>query len=188
MYEADAIKGAVTMTDICNRYGIEIENHHFVKCPFHAERTASMKIYPGSGGYHCFGCGAHGDVIRFVQTYFGLSFVETLHKIDADFSLGLFAVQDEKARRDAQLAEARRKREREIKRREAEAAEQSYWHKYDEVLRLREIVQRRAPRCEDDKLDPTYTSALTMLAAAECELEIEEARRHKAYGDANKLE
>lgn len=31
-----------------------------VRCPFHSDRTASMAVYP-SNGFHCFGCGAHGN-------------------------------------------------------------------------------------------------------------------------------
>jgi DNA primase len=36
-------------------------------CPFHQEKTASMSVDPSRGLYHCFGCGASGDVFRFVQ-------------------------------------------------------------------------------------------------------------------------
>ena len=35
-------------------------------CPFHAERTPSFTIYPDNH-FHCFGCGAHGDPVEFVQ-------------------------------------------------------------------------------------------------------------------------
>ena len=38
-----------------------------VKCPFHADRTASLAIYPNNG-FHCFGCGAHGkNAVDFVM-------------------------------------------------------------------------------------------------------------------------
>jgi DNA primase len=36
-------------------------------CPFHKEKTPSFHVHPELGFYHCFGCGAHGDVIKFVQ-------------------------------------------------------------------------------------------------------------------------
>lgn len=36
-------------------------------CPFHQERTPSMHIYTDQGTYHCFGCGAHGDVITLIR-------------------------------------------------------------------------------------------------------------------------
>jgi putative DNA primase/helicase len=43
-------------------------------CPFHHERSPSFTINEAKGFYHCFGCGAHGDVIRFVADFFGLDF------------------------------------------------------------------------------------------------------------------
>ena len=36
-------------------------------CPFHDEKTASFRVTPARGFYHCFGCGEGGDVISFVQ-------------------------------------------------------------------------------------------------------------------------
>ena len=36
-------------------------------CPFHSERTPSFCVYPSNGSFYCFGCGAGGDVITFLQ-------------------------------------------------------------------------------------------------------------------------
>ena len=43
-------------------------------CHFHAERTPSFTVNDAKGFYHCFGCGAHGDVIRFIADYHRLDF------------------------------------------------------------------------------------------------------------------
>ncbi|HWT98555.1 MAG TPA: CHC2 zinc finger domain-containing protein [Terriglobales bacterium] len=43
-------------------------------CPFHTEKTPSFTVNPAKGFYHCFGCGAHGDVIRFIQDFHRLDF------------------------------------------------------------------------------------------------------------------
>ena len=43
-------------------------------CPFHAERTPSFAVKPAENTFHCFGCGAHGDVIGFVMRREGLDF------------------------------------------------------------------------------------------------------------------
>lgn len=48
------------------------------RCPFHEERTPSFWVNPGKGVYHCFGCGASGDTITFVQEKMGLDFVESI--------------------------------------------------------------------------------------------------------------
>ena len=37
----------------------------WVSCPFHNEKTASFSVSDDKGFYHCFGCGAHGDAIKF---------------------------------------------------------------------------------------------------------------------------
>jgi DNA primase len=48
------------------------------RCPFHNDRTPSFYVSPTKGVYHCFGCGASGDVIRFIQQIEGVSFMEAL--------------------------------------------------------------------------------------------------------------
>lgn len=50
-------------------------------CPFHAEKTPSFHVNPGLKLYHCYGCGAGGDVIRFVQETRGLNFVEAIEML-----------------------------------------------------------------------------------------------------------
>ena len=47
-------------------------------CPFHQEKTPSMSLDPARGLYHCFGCGAGGDVFTFVQESQGLDFNEAV--------------------------------------------------------------------------------------------------------------
>ncbi|MFM2092871.1 MAG: hypothetical protein RLZZ127_3360, partial [Planctomycetota bacterium] len=50
-------------------------------CLFHQERSPSMYLYPHDNSYHCFGCGAHGDVIRLVMEKERLPFVEALEAL-----------------------------------------------------------------------------------------------------------
>ena len=50
-------------------------------CPFHDEKSASFHVTPSRGFYHCFGCGAGGDVISFVMEMDGLSFSETVERL-----------------------------------------------------------------------------------------------------------
>lgn len=47
-------------------------------CPFHGEKTPSFHVHPDRGFFKCFGCGAGGDVIRFVQLHDNLGFVDAL--------------------------------------------------------------------------------------------------------------
>lgn len=58
-------------------------------CPFHDERTPSFSIYPSQDGFerfHCFGCGAEGDVIDFVEQIKGVDRKEAMRYLGADVS------------------------------------------------------------------------------------------------------
>ena len=50
-------------------------------CPFHNEKTPSFSAVEDKGFYHCFGCGAHGDVIGFVMQTESLSFPEAVEQL-----------------------------------------------------------------------------------------------------------
>lgn len=56
-------------------------------CPFHQEKTPSFNVNPQKQFYHCFGCGAHGDAITFIMEYEGLSFVEAVESLAAQFGV-----------------------------------------------------------------------------------------------------
>lgn len=63
---ADDIRDTYSMTDVVERYGLHPDRAGFLNCPFHVgDHTASLKLYKKD--FHCFGCHAHGDVIRFVM-------------------------------------------------------------------------------------------------------------------------
>lgn len=53
-------------------------------CPFHNEKTPSFTVSEDKGFYHCFGCGAHGDVIGFVMHTEGLDFPLAVEKLAAE--------------------------------------------------------------------------------------------------------
>lgn len=50
-------------------------------CPFHNEKTPSFTINEAKGFYHCFGCGAHGDIVRFEMEANGLPFMDAVEKL-----------------------------------------------------------------------------------------------------------
>ncbi len=58
-------------------------------CPFHNERTPSFTINPEKNFFHCFGCGAHGDVIGFVMRIENRSFVSAVKHIAGRVGLSL---------------------------------------------------------------------------------------------------
>ena len=56
-----------------------------VCCPFHADRTPSMKL--NEDYFYCFGCGAHGDVIDLVAKLFNLTSLQAAKKLAYDFGI-----------------------------------------------------------------------------------------------------
>ena len=60
---------------------------HVGLCPFHNEKTPSFTVSEDKGFFHCFGCGAHGDVIGFVMRSEGLSFPEAVERMAGEAGL-----------------------------------------------------------------------------------------------------
>lgn len=83
----NAVKSCVTMRQAAENYGLHINRSGFVCCPFHNEKTASMKIYDST--FHCFGCGEHGDIISFYQKLYNLKPIEAVRLINDTFCCGL---------------------------------------------------------------------------------------------------
>lgn len=74
-------------------------------CPFHNEKTPSFKVSPAKQFYHCFGCGAHGDAIKFLMEYGGLSFLDACRELGADIPT-LAGAEQQPKRRAAKPAQA----------------------------------------------------------------------------------
>lgn len=75
-------------------------------CPFHGEKSPSFIVSPSRQTYHCFGCGVHGDAIRFLTEHHGMSFVEAVKDLAQE--TGLVVPEDEASPQEqAQAAQAR---------------------------------------------------------------------------------
>lgn len=76
------------MKTVAEGYGLKVNRSGMCLCPFHSEKTPSAKIYEDS--FHCFGCGVHGDVIKFTQMMFHLEKpIAAIKKLNEDFGLHL---------------------------------------------------------------------------------------------------
>lgn len=86
----EQIKELVTMQEVIDLYGFAPNRAGFISCPFHdGDSSASLKIYPEGRGWYCFGCGAGGDVIKFVQMLYKINFTQALTRLNYDFNLNL---------------------------------------------------------------------------------------------------
>ena len=79
------IKMAVSVKEAAEYYGLEVNRGNMVCCPFHADRTPSMKL--NEDYFYCFGCGATGDVIDLVARLFDLSSFEAAQKLAQNFEI-----------------------------------------------------------------------------------------------------
>lgn len=127
---AGEIRRLLTMQQVAEHYGFEPNRAGFIKCPFHqGDHTASLKLYPDDGGFHCFGCGAGGSVIDFVMRLFDLSFPQAVVRLSSDFNLGLTARRLTK-QEASKILEDRRKKEEEKERAAQEYRKMAEEHRY----------------------------------------------------------
>lgn len=83
----EMLRERVSMKEVAQFYGAEVNRSNKACCPFHADSDPSLHIYDDH--YYCFGCAAHGDVTDFVARLFELSQYEAAKKLDYDLGLHL---------------------------------------------------------------------------------------------------
>lgn len=81
----ERIKEAITVKQAAERYGLQPGRNGMCRCPFHSEKTPSMRI--NETYYYCFGCQASGDVIDLTAGLFSLTPGEAAKKLAADFGI-----------------------------------------------------------------------------------------------------
>ena len=69
-------------------------------CPFHDEKTPSFTVSPAKNMYYCFGCGAGGDAIKFLEEFEGLSFTEAVESLAATVGMEVPRAQSQSPGRD----------------------------------------------------------------------------------------
>ena len=147
----DTVKAAVTPRMAAERYGLPIQQGSMVCCPFHADRTPSMKL--NEDYFYCFGCGAHGDVIALAAQLFGLPPAEAAKKLAADFGIV--------EQKPSVLAKLKRGKS------QAELESRSFRVLGDYLQILQDWKEHCAPQSPEDDIDPRYTEACHMLERIE---------------------
>ena len=143
----EAVKAAVTPRMAAERYGLPIQQGSMTRCPFHADRTPSMKL--NEVYFYCFGCGASGDVIDLAAKLFGLSGYEAAKKLAADFGIA--------EQKPSILARLQRGKT------QAETERESFRVLQDYLRILQDWKENCAPQSPVDAIDPRYAEACHML-------------------------
>ena len=173
---AKLIKERVSMSEICEKYGIYVSRNHKAICPFHPDTLPSMHIYPGKRGFYCFTCGTHGDVVAFVQKYFHVTFSEALKRIDQDFSLNLGISNplsaDEIAERNRIYYRTRKQEEvLKLKHRHLECL---YFAALDRVVGIERKILNDAPEIDSEDFSEPFYKALMDYPQSRIDLETAE--------------
>lgn len=113
----EEIISSTTMSDVMSRYGIRI-NNSMCRCPFHDDKTPSMKVYETSA--YCFTCGRSWDLFSFIQDKDGVSFKEAFISLGGTYkhentAAGRFKVAQERERRKAEAERIRQEDRRRFK-------------------------------------------------------------------------
>ena len=146
----EAVKQTVTTRQAAENYGIDVNRAGKAQCPFHNDRTPSMKV---DKRFHCFGCGADGDVIDFTSKLYGLDAKSAAEKLAADFQISY----THHGRKDATKIPVPKKTEVQMYR-NLEARCFQVLSNYLHLLRNWE--QSYAPNPEDETWHPLFLEAL----------------------------
>ena len=141
------IKTAVSIKEAAEHYGLKIGRGNMVCCPFHADRTPSMKL--NEDYFYCFGCGASGDVIDLTAQLFRLSPADAARKLAADFGIA--------EQKPSILARLQRGAS------QAETERRCFRVLGDYLQILQDWKEHCAPQSPEDAIDPRYAEACHML-------------------------
>lgn len=159
-YDWDAIRAANPIEDVIGRVvPLKKAGTHELKglCPFHNERTPSFHVMTAKGFYHCFGCGAHGDVIDFVAQTQNISTLDALDALTRGGADNVKMSEADRAARDKLAAErdAAQARERAAATAKAVArweASEECSEQSDNAYLLKKGVQPHGCRLEGERL------------------------------------
>lgn len=106
----DEVKSQLNIRQVIEHYGFKVNRAHQFVCPFHNDHKPSASIK--NDYFHCFVCGAGGDLITFTAKYLGMSNIDACKELVREFGLDIDI--STKEERQAQYR-SERKRKEEIK-------------------------------------------------------------------------
>lgn len=163
---AGEIKSRVTMRDVLSVYVSPVRQHKRIPCPIHHGENDNFSFTDDH--FKCWVCGAHGDVITFVQQYFNISFQDAIDKINTDFALGLpigSAMSDserDRLHRETQRRLAEKKRRNNIRK----LLWCQYYAALDRWIFLDQIKRQEAPKTPLDQTSDEYVFACKRIDQA----------------------
>ena len=149
----DAVKSSVTTREAAEIYGVAVNRAGMACCIFHDDHIPSMKI---DKRFHCFGCGADGDVIDFTAQLYGLSLKQAAEKLATDFNISYDQQVQGENRRPASSTKARRSLIQRLK----NYQDGNYRILYSYLHLLQDWERQYLPKPEDEEWHPLFMEAL----------------------------
>lgn len=135
---ADIVREMISAKQYASLVGLPINRNGFTRCPFHSgDNTGSLKLYDGRRGWHCFGCGADGDVVELAKRYYGLNFPQAIAKVARDAGIALPGT-GEMTYDQARAYQAAQSRRAELINQERieRAADDKFFEAFDDLLEI----------------------------------------------------
>ena len=164
-------------------YGINFDAKGWAICPFHEEKNKSFMVKPNDVRFHCFGCGAHGDLVDFVSKLYRLNKMAAISKINNDFKLNLpinrkitNKEKNEIEKTEAAIKQRIQKRKNQIENawREFERIDIKWWL-------MRTIINELAPEAPDAPFKPEFVWAINNISQTAYALECAKSELTDAY-------
>lgn len=160
------IKEQIDTRDVAEHYGYKLNRQGMMRCPFHNDKSPSMKV---DKNFICFGCQQKGDVIDFASKLFGLSQYDAAQKLIAEMGL---SVNQEKRKRAKPGTVHRAKRER-SEQELFELAVTRVYKVYCDYFRLmNQWSLEFAPGSPDEKFHPLFVEAMHKMSYVEYLLDL----------------
>ena len=181
MNEFAEIRERVDIKSIAELYGLEVNRSGMCNCPFHNEKTPSMKLYERDNKFYCFGCGKSGDGIDLCAGITGLSSKDAAKELDKAYGLGLYNSDRQENKEYVSNTAIQKQKER------AERQAEEQWlrnafiivREYKNTLGKFEKIYR--PNNPESPHSPFFVEALTKKASVELLLENLNDNGHEVY-------
>lgn len=153
------VKQHVTTRQAASFYGIEVKRNGMCRCPFHDDKTPSMKV---DERFHCFGCGADGDVIDFVSRLKAIGIREAAEQLATDFQIDVTEINRQRPAKPAKKILYRNEEDR------LRVAVNTFFRRFTDYYHtLRDWKEQYSPRSPEEEWDRRFCEALERLTTIE---------------------
>lgn len=161
----EAVKQSVTTRQAAEHYGIRVGRNGMACCPFHNDKTPSLKV---DERYYCFGCGATGDVIDFVASFCNSGKRDAAIRLAEDFGIAYESKHRKQVSYPAQKTKPKITFEERFERMQVRCVRAllDYLH----LMRMWKEVY--APKSSDEEWHPRFCKAIQEISYIEYLLDI----------------